>query len=899
MRRQLTPSIGSTTNPPALDSLPDEARPPRHERPQSPTRPESPQSPPTPSSTSTPVASNVSRGKSPPAVPLPTLPFPSPTTAFPPLLLPRFPDALDAIFKFSLPPTRPTEFRFDWSDDAADHNWAILRRYQLDLGAALTAQPYSALTFGSEFRPLHLLAPLLSSHPLWPRFSACVQDGAAFPLRDISDSDRLRAVQANLARGNHKSAQIHEQKLISMLKDEVERGWQLLLPKEAALEIPGCEIAPLGMVVQSTIDERGNPKEKLRLTHDQSFNPKGMDGCSVNDRVDETTLTPARFGKAFSRVLYHILFLRLMVPGEPIYLTKVDFKSAYRRLHLHPWTAVKSCTSLAEKLLVALRMTFGGSPNPSMWSDISEVITDLANDIVRRPDWDPRRHHSPHQALLLSDDAVDGDAGGFLPGERFKCAYLMAPDYPVADTLPRFDCYLDDIFGAFLGDQMEKSAAAVPLAMHIVGRPNDSENGESFPRDELLAVSKFLAEAKPSQRKVILGWLIDTRALEVRLPREKAEKWSQSIDELLRKRRHPVRSKDLATLLGRLNNAAYVVPFSRHFTGRLYKASQRSETKGSIILSGPQLDDLVLWKRFLWRASKGISINRLVCRYPTRIVRVDACPQGIGGYCLQSGIAWRYKLPGPLLGRATLNLLEFLAAFVGVLVEFQLGSQWVEEDVMLSQGDSTSAAGWLAKSSFDDDCPMHLAIARSFADFCLENGIDHYSQWFPGKKNKVADSLSRDFALDDDEVTQLIRDHCSPLVPQSFRITTLPETITSRIGNLLRKLPSTELLPSRPAPSAVAAGAAMKFSSDASTDSSILFSDDSDDVKESKPSHVLQPPSGKEDWTPDELKQIALEPCPELFVPPSTVWLRPTGLTNLRVPSTTNEDDLSTFWPSS
>jgi hypothetical protein len=91
----------------------------------------------------------------------------------------------------------------------------------------------------------------------------------------------------------------------------------------------------------------------------------------------------------------------------------------------------------------------------------------------------------------------------------------------------------------------------------------------------------------------------------------------------------------------------------------------------------------------------------------------------------------------------------------------------------------------------------------------------------------------------------------------------------------------------------------MKFSSDASMDSSILFSDDSDDVKESKPSHVLQPPSGKEDWTPDELKQIALEPCPELFVPPSTVWLRPTGLTNLRVPSTTNEDDLSTFWPSS
>jgi hypothetical protein len=41
----------------------------------------------------------------------------------------------------------------------------------------------------------------------------------------------------------------------------------------------------------------------------------------------------------------------------------------------------------------------------------------------------------------------------------------------------------------------------------------------------------------------------------------------------------------------------------------------------------------------------------------------------MGGYCLQSGIAWRFQLPESLLGRATLNALEFLAAFVGVLVE--------------------------------------------------------------------------------------------------------------------------------------------------------------------------------------------------------------------------------------
>jgi hypothetical protein len=99
---------------------------------------------------------------------------------------------------------------------------------------------------------------------------------------------------------------------------------------------------------------------------------------------------------------------------------------------------------------------------------------------------------------------VDRDAGGFLPNEQFKCAYLMAPDYPVMEKWPMFDCYLDNIFGAFLVDQFENCAAAIPLAMHIDSRPNDTENDESSPRDKLLAVSKFLAETKPSQRKVIL-----------------------------------------------------------------------------------------------------------------------------------------------------------------------------------------------------------------------------------------------------------------------------------------------------------------------------------------------------------------------------------------------------------
>jgi hypothetical protein len=346
-------------------------------------------------------------------------------------------------------------------------------------------------------------------------------------LLDIPDEDRLSSVRANLARGNHKSARNHEHSLMSMLKGKVERGRQLPLPKEAALVIPGCEVAPLGMVAQTTIDEGGEPQRKLRLTHNQSFSPKGSSSRSVNDRVDETTLTPARLGKAFSRFLYHISYLRRIKTDEPIYMTKGDFKSAYRQIHLQAPTAVKACMCVDGILLVALRMTFGGSPNPSLWSDVSEVVTDLANDQVRRSDWDPTRHHSPHQPLVESDRAKDDDADGALGGGGFMRSHFFAPNYPIEDILPRFDCYLDDIFGAFYGCDK--------VALHIVGRPNDTSGGESFPRDELLSLSKFLAEAKPAQRKIVLGWLVDTQAFVVKLPGEKQRRWSQQIDDLLRR----------------------------------------------------------------------------------------------------------------------------------------------------------------------------------------------------------------------------------------------------------------------------------------------------------------------------------------------------------------------------
>ena len=104
-----------------------------------------------------------------------------------------------------------------------------------------------------------------------------------------------------------------------MLKDEVNKGWQLPLPPDAAIELPGCEVAPLGMEIQNTIDERGRTQQKYRMTHDQTFLPSGEADRSVNDRVDKTKLTEMQFGKAFTRLIYYIAYLLLVYPDEKNY----------------------------------------------------------------------------------------------------------------------------------------------------------------------------------------------------------------------------------------------------------------------------------------------------------------------------------------------------------------------------------------------------------------------------------------------------------------------------------------------------------------------------------------------------------------------------------------------------
>jgi hypothetical protein len=130
--------------------------------------------------------------------------------------------------------------RFEMTMEAAEENLKVLSRYNFDLHQAIM-DPEAAntpLRPGSEFRPLDLLDPICENHPLWPRIRRTLAQGFTMPLKELPDAHRRIDVLEALKYGNHKSTQKNPAMVLEMLKEEVERGWQLVLPCANTPTIP-------------------------------------------------------------------------------------------------------------------------------------------------------------------------------------------------------------------------------------------------------------------------------------------------------------------------------------------------------------------------------------------------------------------------------------------------------------------------------------------------------------------------------------------------------------------------------------------------------------------------------------------------------------------------------------
>jgi hypothetical protein len=80
-----------------------------------------------------------------------------------------------------------TLFSFFNTEEAKQHNAKILRDYDMKITKAIKAQPYSMVSFGSEFREPSELEALLFKHSNWPALRDILENGVS---REISKCAR-------------------------------------------------------------------------------------------------------------------------------------------------------------------------------------------------------------------------------------------------------------------------------------------------------------------------------------------------------------------------------------------------------------------------------------------------------------------------------------------------------------------------------------------------------------------------------------------------------------------------------------------------------------------------------------------------------------------------------------
>jgi hypothetical protein len=152
----------------------------------------------------------------------------------------------------------------------------------------------------------------------------------------------------------------------------------------------------------------------------------------------------------------------------------------------------------------------------------------------------------------------------------------------------------------------------------------------------------------------------------------------------------------------------------------------------TVHLPTPIINNLTLCKKNLYWAKNGISINLVSFRTPTLDYRSDACKYGLGGYNIYAERAWRLQIPQECIGHAHINTLEFMASVILISIDI-IYNNVSPNDCLLSQTDSTTAAGWLKKSNFSDsispsESSVRLIIARKSATLIMESSTYLYSQ---------------------------------------------------------------------------------------------------------------------------------------------------------------------------
>jgi hypothetical protein len=263
----------------------------------------------------------------------------------------------------TITPTEPP-VRFMTDPDSLAFSEELLASHGYDMGALIRSASGSTMDPSSEFRPTEQLDGIFSDHPNYGFVRNMVERGMDYVLTtELDEGQRILEMEANITRGDHKSASGHQDHLVRLLDRDVKYGFAMPIPKLSVHKLKGAMVQPAGVTSQFTILENGSRTKKQRLTHDLTY-AATFQGASVNSRIDMTKYPEMIYGWCLGRVIHFIVALRAEHPDSRIFIAKYDFSDAYRRVAHTARAAAQTNLVMGQVVYVMLSLGFRGSPNP-------------------------------------------------------------------------------------------------------------------------------------------------------------------------------------------------------------------------------------------------------------------------------------------------------------------------------------------------------------------------------------------------------------------------------------------------------------------------------------------------------------------------------------------------------
>ena len=594
------------------------------------------------------------------------------------------------------------------------------------------------------------------------------------------------------------------------MADMVQKGFWTVLPYELSATTPGLRLSPIGVVPQRN--------RRPRPIVDYTFS-------GVNQVTQPNAPADAmQFGRTLDRLLRRIL---LADPAKgKVYLLKVDLADGYYRMQLDsqssPKLAVVFPSLPGEPPLVAIptRIPMGWKNSPPLFCAATETVADVTNRLLLQ-NAQAAPHPLEHWAACRPATRIPSP-----PADPRSAVPVPASPDPHLNPQRRrrlqyVDVYIDDFIAAAQGHKQTRNNARRVLlhAIDDVFRPLAEHDHSS--RKEPISVKKLqLGDAAWSTEKEVLGWLLNTESMTLRMTKHRHRRLHQLLHTDLPRTRKRITVLDFQRALGELRSLALAIPGTRGLFSALQETLSQQLPDNRIRITDTLhsvFDDFRVLLADLH--SRPTRIPELIPLTPTLHCCHDAAGFGAGGVLFPtpctvsrpfSGSSGYPDGPAPVVwrmpfARAITKLLVTQhnpqgtltntdLELVGSILQSEAAVQCFDmrERTHLQRTDNIGTLFWQRKGSTTTVKPAaQLLRFQAFHQRFHRHVTLH--DYIPGDTNRAADDASRLQSLSNAEFLH----HFNSTYPQkqSWRLWTLSPAMLSYLTSVLLSTPSALALP--------------------------------------------------------------------------------------------------------